>query len=226
MATYERTVSFTLDNFFDQLRTAFKDAAQQEKALDKLNSLRQGNKTFDEFISEFDRLLLEAGGHAWDSRVKKGYMKSALNHTIKDRMVAIEEKESYEEFSRQVKSIADRLGELKSGRPRIAAPGNSSSMKAINEADGAMDWETTVSAVQARRAKWVDSSVIEQRKKDGNCFRCGARTHKIKECPYLPAQRPPRPAQKDARKVKVARVDLDGAELEEESPVNGEAEKE
>jgi hypothetical protein len=225
IATYERTVEFTVANFFSQLQTAFKDAAQQEKALDKLNSLRQGNKPFDEFLSEFDRLLLEAGGHAWDNRVKKGYMKSALNHTIRDRMVAMEEKESYEEFTRQVKSIADRLAELKAGRSRTAAPG-SSPTKPVNESDGAMDWEATVSAVQTRRAKWVSSSTIEQRKRDGKCFRCGAGNHRIRECPYLSARRPSRPTQEDARKAKVAHVDLDGAELEEGSPANERAEKE
>jgi hypothetical protein len=153
-------------------------------------------------------------------------MKSALNHTIRNRMVTMEEKESYEGFCRQVKSIADRLAELKGGRSSPTTTEGSLTKTANNEADNAMDWETTVTAVQTRRAKWVDSSVIEQRKKEGNCFRCGAKTHKIKACPYLPAQRPSRPAQKDARKAKVAHVDLDGAELEEESPADEKAEKE
>ena len=232
IATYERTTDFTIEKFFDQLRAAFKDIAQQEKALDKLNSLRQGNRPFDEFLSEFDRLLLEAGGHAWDGRVKKGYMKSALNYTIKDRMVALEEKESYEEFCRQVKGIADRLAELMGGRARPNTTTDGGSAKTTNNeadgADGAMDWEATVSAVQVRRAKWVDSSVIEQRKKEGNCFRCGSSEHRIRGCPYLPAQRPrPRPQSNGQRQnAKVAHVDLGGAVLEDESTtINEEAEK-
>jgi hypothetical protein len=160
-------------------------------------------------------------------------MKSALNYTIKDRMVALEEKGSYEEFCRQVKGIADRLVELKGSRARpstTTTTDGGSAKTTNNEADGAMDWEATVSAVQVRRAKWVDSSIIEQRKKEGNCFRCGSSEHRIRGCPYLPAQRPrPRPQpQSDAQRqnAKVAHVDFGGAVLEEESTtINEEAEK-
>ena len=87
-----------MENFVAQLRTAFQDAALQEKAIDRLNTIRQADRPFDDFLSEFDRLLLEAGAHAWDAKVKKGYLKSALNRLMKEKLVVIKEKETYEEY--------------------------------------------------------------------------------------------------------------------------------
>ena len=55
---------------------------------------------------------MEAGGHAWDDKVKKGYLKAALNQTLREKMVVIEEKDTYEGFCAQVKGVADRLTEL------------------------------------------------------------------------------------------------------------------
>jgi hypothetical protein len=62
--TYKnRPAVFTVNNFFSQMQLAFKDPTLREKALNRLNSLRQGNRSFSELLSELDRLLLEAGGH-------------------------------------------------------------------------------------------------------------------------------------------------------------------
>jgi hypothetical protein len=113
IATYSKTNKFTLEEFYVQLRTAFQDPALQDKALIRLNTLRQGNRSFNELLTEFDRLLLEAGGHGWDHNVKKGYIKSAINNTLRDRMITVEEKPTYEEYCMQIKGIADRLSEFK-----------------------------------------------------------------------------------------------------------------
>ena len=110
--TYKDTGKFTEAEFFKQLNVAFLDQALQEKAITRLNTLRQYGRSFADLISEFDRLLLEAGGHAWDDKVKKGYLKAALNQSLREKMVVIEEKDTYEGFCAQVKGVADRLAEL------------------------------------------------------------------------------------------------------------------
>ena len=46
------------------------------------------------------------------------------------------------------------------------------------------------SAVKKIRAKWVSDATITNRRANKLCLRCGASAHMIKECPYLPAQRP------------------------------------
>jgi uncharacterized protein (UPF0216 family) len=68
------------------MQLAFKDSTLREKALNHLNSrLRQGNRSFSELLSELDRLLLEAGGREY--RIKKGYVKAALNYALRERLV-------------------------------------------------------------------------------------------------------------------------------------------
>lgn len=196
MSTYKGTSNFTLTKFFDQLKIAFQDPAFQDKALTRLNTLRQGNRSFNDLISELDRLLLEAGGHAWDDKVKKGYLRAAVNQTLRDKLITIEEKPSYEEYCLQVKNIADRLAEFK----RISTPRSNVGTAPISPGTmvqpmgkaiigDTMDWEPSTSR-QSRRAKWVTREELDHRRQDGRCLRCGSSEHHVKTCPYLPPQRP------------------------------------
>ena len=47
---------------------------------------------------EFNQLFLEAGAHAWNTKVKKSYLKSTLNKLIREKLVIIKEKEIYKEY--------------------------------------------------------------------------------------------------------------------------------
>jgi hypothetical protein len=47
----------TFPEFFRQMDIAFLDTSLRDKALSKLNPLRQHNRSFSELVSEFDRIL-------------------------------------------------------------------------------------------------------------------------------------------------------------------------
>ncbi|KAH6665239.1 hypothetical protein B0J14DRAFT_492688, partial [Halenospora varia] len=68
------------------------------KALAKLNTIRQGARSFVDFICDFDRLLLEAGGWNWDDRVKKGYLRATVPLRLLQATISVEEKPTYIEF--------------------------------------------------------------------------------------------------------------------------------
>lgn len=51
-----------------------------------------------------------------------------------------------------------------------------------------MDLDTA--AVSKPRASWVEPEVIQKRRTEGRCLRCGAMKHQIRQCPYAPAMRP------------------------------------
>jgi hypothetical protein len=55
----------------------------------KLNTLRQGRRSFQELLTEFDRLLLEAGGYGWVDTVKKGYLRAAINNELRERLITM-----------------------------------------------------------------------------------------------------------------------------------------
>jgi len=65
-----------------------------------------------------------------------------------------------------------------------------------------MDWEPTPQVAAGKpsnrgrtgadkpRAKWVSQDVLDQRRDDQLCLRCGGDSHFIDKCQYAPARRP------------------------------------
>jgi hypothetical protein len=207
---FKGTAQFTKENLLSQLRIAFKDHATRDKAIAKLNVLRQGKRTFAELLSEFDRLLLEAGAYGWDDGAKKGYLRAAINNDLREKLITMDEADSYLDYCAQVKRVADRMDEhrrvirsqgVSNGRyqaynARQQAPATSARTKVETTSatqPDSMDWEPTpmrVNNVQARRAHWVNEEEREKRRKEGRCLRCGASGHLIAKCPYRAATRP------------------------------------
>ncbi|THC87387.1 hypothetical protein EYZ11_013168 [Aspergillus tanneri] len=164
IAANESSPSFTLQGFYSQLESAFSDPTRQEKALVRLNTLRQGNRSVLELVAELNGLLLEAGGSGWEDRVKKGYLKSALNRTIENRLINIEEKETYDGFCQQVQEISHRLENFKrKEKGPWAPPYYKNSGEAVIPSSDTMDWEPAVKTASSRRAKWVTQEEINRR---------------------------------------------------------------
>lgn len=197
MSTYDSTSSLSLKNFYQQLKTVFEDPTRKEKALTRLNTLRQNNRPFNDLVSEVDRLLLEVGGHGWSDDVKKGYISAALNQSLRERLITIKEESTYEKYCLQVKEIADRLMEFRrvsqNQRPYAPVksdPGSGPASGSQLPQGNVMDWEPTASRVKKQRAKWVTQSEIQRRRNEYLCLRCGSGDHHVKDCPSAPALRP------------------------------------
>jgi len=67
----QRMNDFTVEALFRQMDIAFRDPRTQEKALGKINKTKQGSTPFSEFLSQFDRLLLEAQGWGWPDSIRR-----------------------------------------------------------------------------------------------------------------------------------------------------------
>jgi type II secretory pathway component PulM len=75
--------------------------------LSQLNCLRQGSRSLKDTLADLDRLLLEAGAHGWDDRIKKNYLRQAINNSLRDKLISIEEVETFSGYHTQVRNIAD-----------------------------------------------------------------------------------------------------------------------
>jgi len=72
------------------MRRAFADPEAQNKALQKLGYMKQGNKDFREFISEFDQTLLEARAFGESESTKKSWLRNAISLELAKAIVHIQ----------------------------------------------------------------------------------------------------------------------------------------
>ncbi|KAI0997727.1 hypothetical protein K3495_g10461 [Podosphaera aphanis] len=139
---------FTVVEFFSHLDKAFGDPEKITKAIENLNSIRQGNRGFREFLQDFEQTLLEAQAWDWSDEAKKGYLRSGLNRDLTDRLVSQAEPHAYEDFVSQLRMTSDNMEGMKSWdnrRNRNRAFNSQPPATADIENNGdPMDWEPTL----------------------------------------------------------------------------------
>ena len=60
------------------MSNTYDDPEDAERAVRKLNSLRQDKRSFGKYLTVFERTLLEAGSLNWDDVVKKSILAKGL----------------------------------------------------------------------------------------------------------------------------------------------------
>lgn len=216
MTTYkEDATKFILREFWKQIDSAFQDAAVRQKAIAKLNLLRQGNQSFDDLLRELDQCLLEAGGHNWEDEVKKGYLNRALNSRLRERLIAVEEATEYEAYCQQVKKIADRLEEYRRSKKQWSGfqqQGAGTAWKKASQGDSTMtedrmDWEPSVFAANKSKAPRMSEKERERRKTAKLCYRCGSSEHYIAGCLRRSSRRSPSPQRERTPRKSISKID-------------------
>ena len=201
---YKSTTKFTIEKLFKQMDSAFADKNQQSKAMQKINYVWQGNKSFGEFLSEFDQLLLEAGAWNWDAMLKKEHLTNMLSFELQEKLVSMTKDALYEKYCWQVQDVADKLEALNQAKrlrwvkssnmvPNVTLDVYQPPLSDLNT----MDWEPTPLPVDPPHAncsyvhaKWVTKQELEKCCTEGCCLHCGGSGHQIKDCPYQAAQHP------------------------------------
>jgi hypothetical protein len=174
------------------MRIAFYDPRTQQKALGQLNKIKQGTRPFNEFLNDFNRLILEAEGWSWDDVIKKGYLKAAIATGLIRGTVGMKEEQSYAEYCSQLRMVSDQLAEVKELSAqndgwKQKTSGHSPEPSAAYTAAEPMEWEaTTTTATAAARIKkeprWASREEIERRKRERLCLRCGRDGHMVRDC--------------------------------------------
>ena len=195
VAAMQATGSLSVEGLVEQLKAAYEDNESSERAARKLNVMRQGSKPFGSFLAEFDRTLMDAGGLGWMDQVKKTFLSNCLSAELQAAIVATPTPLLYREYCSMLQTVSTNLEAVKKRKQRegsrrtIAYP----TATEIVAASDTMDWEpartTLVASAQARRAQWVPQDVIDKRRLNKRCLRCGADDHFVRECTLLPATR-------------------------------------
>lgn len=204
------------ENLLQYMENVYGDANQEERANNKLNTMVQGNEAFTIFLPKFERTLAEAGGSSWTDQVKINTLKRMLSQELRTSLVYVNHPTAYDDFIRTVQTLASRLAALK---PRAATRVRTTPTPVVDE----MDWQPSVNKVQApvngnnerKRAQWVSKDVLEERRANNKCLRCGGNGHFVHSCRLLPA----RPPQQGQTKVKATNIKNDAKDDDKEVTV-------
>jgi hypothetical protein len=101
------TSQFTLQGLREQMDLAFLDPRAKQKAIDKLNRIKQRSTPFADFLNTFDTLILEAEGWSWTDDVKKAFLKAAISEKLMDGMVGVESHPTYVGYCAQLRRTSD-----------------------------------------------------------------------------------------------------------------------
>jgi hypothetical protein len=205
----------TTKEFLRYLSSCYEDPNIAQRALDRLNSLTQGdNEPFASFLPKFEKEMADAGGANWAPAVKISYLKKALNHEMRRELRG--QLNMPKEYGAYVSSLHDldlgaNLDEFRSfsqqrnpprfkhGEGQTATPARVKTPPPRTPSPNAMDWEPTKinRAIQrqnkelvGKRAKWASEEEVQRRRREGLCTRCGRKGCWSDKCPLLPPKRP------------------------------------
>ena len=184
--------------------------------------------------------MLELSGGSWPDDAKKVSLDRILSDELVRAMITVPSQLDFELYCSILKETDDRLRAYKtrSTKPRDVAVQGASRPAWRRPADrvrpavdnlnpngqGAvykpavedMEWEPAPAKVLTggvKRAKWVSQEELDNWRQTRRCFRCGASSHQVRECPYAPPRRPV--AADSVRRESPREVE---PELEEEEP--------
>lgn len=198
------------EDLLNHLRTIYGDPDRKKRAMNALCNMEQKhNERFAKFLPRFETQLANAGALGKDDDVKIAWLERALNRDMRERLNAIYPvPEVYHDYISLLQTLALRAD-------------NTSSYKTITQSTNkptrnsdAMDWEPTTRSQQGqlekgRRAKRVTKEILDYRKENGLCLRCGNSGHWVPTCPLQPPQKSA-PLRANVCAVKAGAEDLSG----------------
>jgi hypothetical protein len=194
IGTVRNTDMMTVDGLIAQLKVAYEDPKLMERAVFRLNSIRQNGDRFADFLAKFERTMMEAGGSVWTDSVKKNFLNNALSIELQKAMVATAQPDLYADYVSLLHTVSTNLEMLRGRERNSYGPRTKATEPEAFSTSTPMDWEPTqavkVASAKAGPARWVSQEELVRRRESGACLRCGNTDHRIKMCPYAPAVRP------------------------------------
>lgn len=203
-----------VDSLLAYLDLSYANRHEVQQALQKLATLKQGNKTFASFLPDFERLMADAGGASWPEDVKKDKLSNAVASDIlaaSTAVLATSPPDTYNGLVELFSGVAAQQ-EFVARRSQLDGPSRPpQTRRAVGPADpDAMDWEPTPvrsrvmnanghrngpglpddNVFRGRRAKWISEDEYRRRRSEHLCLRCSRPGCRTALCPLAAAVRP------------------------------------
>lgn len=199
---------FEPSEFMTYLASCYGDPNIEQRALSRLETMRQGDKeSFASFLPKFERELADSGGASWADSVRINALKRVVNQELRSHLAGqLSLPKTYPSFVNALQSLGANLEELrfynrKLGNQQEQRRGPSPNQEQprqrsppSKEASDQMDWEPT----KVRRYR---SKLPDRRK----CYRCGEVGHIIAHCTqHQRSRQDSEEARKPKRKTRAA----------------------
>jgi hypothetical protein len=241
----QRREEGTAQDLLAYLETLYGDPNAVVRAATRLHQLKQGDKqSFAKFVPILEKEFAEAGALEWPDDAKRPILLGALNEEMSKALVSRGIPRTFQEIVNRLHEISTDLDMLniKKSQRSLRSTNNAtvpqSPLVSQPEHDP-MDWSptpsSTVSAGRAtpnprgyaskrpedaplvgKRAKWVPKGIIDTRRAEGRCLRCGRDGCRVRTCPLSMAVNPRQDRARSSVNRTTARPPVIQAEFDEE----------
>ena len=169
--------------FFNQM---FGDPHQEERARDKLWSMKQGRKNVRNYAMEFQEQLLQSGS-VLDENTKMMLFRKGLDYRLQDKLIGTAHR-TLEQLSSMAIDISDQLYRMEYHSKGSSRKGKESSAERKPWARHQSPPPAMEDAMQGVEytgktgRTYLSSSEIEKLKREGRCFNCKQKGHMATFC--------------------------------------------
>ena len=174
---YQNQPGFDAATFVRHLDSVYIDPNAAARALNRLQAMKQGRKSFATFLPKFEKELGESQLTMVPNMVKIGYLYGALNTEMECAMIGPVTYTDYGGFVQALLAVGSQLDCLQYQKGRTAPITTSSRVWPDGDE---MDWTPTVQKVKLRKRLTADEQ--QKCRQEGRCFNCLKRGHHANDC--------------------------------------------
>ena len=163
--------------FVRHFDSVYIDPNATTRALNRLQTMKQGRKSFVTFLSKFEKELGESQLTMVPDMVKIGYLRSALNTEMQRAMIGLVTYTDYGGFVQALLAVGSQLDCLQYQKGRTAPITIPSRVWPDGDE---MDWIPTVQKVKLRKHLTADEQ--QKCRQEGRCFNCLKCGHRANDC--------------------------------------------
>ncbi|ETW84763.1 hypothetical protein HETIRDRAFT_311919 [Heterobasidion irregulare TC 32-1] len=188
-ATETRKTWGTFKDFLKELATAFKDESLEQKARQKLFTMRMGKQSADEFVMDY---LMTAGESGFDLESTVDYFRRAIHPEILKQIYRLPDMpttmDDWVKYTRRFDNQWRELQSIKSSVPSAAVRSSNPFRYNSSNAPSSMNNSVVPMAVDLVRTTLTDEERNRLRM-EGGCFYCRQKRHMANQCPVRGSSR-------------------------------------